>query len=189
MEIYLIRHTTPQIEKGICYGQSDIPLAATFEKEKDTLVSHLPKQLDAVYSSPLQRCYQLARFIHTDRILTDDRLMEMHFGDWELKKWDALEQDQLNTWMSDFVNARVPNGENFIELNTRVEFFILELLSKKYEKVAIVTHAGVIRCFIAYVLGLSLNNAFKVQLAYSGISKIHLQGDGCMNSVEYLNKV
>ncbi|MEM9897397.1 MAG: alpha-ribazole phosphatase, partial [Bacteroidota bacterium] len=27
MEIYLIRHTTPEISKNICYGQSDLELS------------------------------------------------------------------------------------------------------------------------------------------------------------------
>ena len=26
MEIYLVRHTTPNIKKGICYGQTDIDI-------------------------------------------------------------------------------------------------------------------------------------------------------------------
>lgn len=189
MEIYLIRHTTPQIEKGICYGQSDIPLASTFEEEKDTVLRHLPNELDAIYSSPLNRCHQLARFIHPGKsIIADERLLEMNFGDWEMKKWDELQQDTLNTWMSDFVNVCVPNGENFIALNERVQHFIKELIQQDHKKVAIVTHAGVIRCFIAHVLELSLTTTFKVQLAYSSVTKIHLQGEGCMNSIEYLNR-
>ena len=26
MEIYLIRHTSPLVEKGVCYGQADLAL-------------------------------------------------------------------------------------------------------------------------------------------------------------------
>jgi len=33
MEIYLIRHTTPDVAKGICYGQTDLDVANTFEEE------------------------------------------------------------------------------------------------------------------------------------------------------------
>ena len=33
MKIYLIRHTQPDVEKGICYGSSDLDVAATFEAE------------------------------------------------------------------------------------------------------------------------------------------------------------
>jgi alpha-ribazole phosphatase len=26
----------------------------------------------------------------------DDRLMEMNFGDWEMKNWDVIDSDELN---------------------------------------------------------------------------------------------
>src|SRR5581483_10134224 len=110
MEIYLIRHTTPHIEKGICYGQSDIPLADSFQQELDKLLQFLPEKVDVVYSSPLLRCRQLAQHIYSEKeIILDDKLMEMNFGDWELKKWNNIDQQKLNEWMVDFVNVKVPN--------------------------------------------------------------------------------
>lgn len=189
MEVYLIRHTTPAIEKGLCYGQADIPLAKTFHTEKEILLDLLPGHVDAVYSSPSKRCHQLACCIAAiPSIITDTRLMEMHFGDWELKKWEELEKDLLNTWMNDFVTVKVPNGENFVDMDTRVQNFIRELTQTNHQRVAIITHAGVIRCFVAYVLGIDLKNAFKIQIAYSSITKINLQADTCLNSVEYMNR-
>lgn len=85
MEIYLIRHTTPDIEKGICYGQSDIPLKDTFPSEVKNILKSIPKHFDKVYSSPLQRCTQLANYIDQNNTI-DNRLMELNFGSWELKK-------------------------------------------------------------------------------------------------------
>ncbi len=60
MEIYLIRHTTPAIEKGLIYGRMDVPLAASFEQEKEVVLKQLPSRLDAIYSSPSKRCCALA---------------------------------------------------------------------------------------------------------------------------------
>ena len=53
MEIYLIRHTTPDVAKGICYGQTDLALTATFPEEAEHVLKQLPPDLDVVYSSPL----------------------------------------------------------------------------------------------------------------------------------------
>ena len=129
MEIYLIRHTTPLIEKGVCYGQSDIPLAETFYAEMNKLIHHLPDSLDIVYSSRLSRCTKLAQFIRAKELFkVDNRLLEMNFGDWEMKKWDEINERELNNWMKDFVDVRIPNGENFINLNQRVDNFIDELI-------------------------------------------------------------
>ena len=33
MEVILIRHTSPDVPAGTCYGQADVPLKASFEKE------------------------------------------------------------------------------------------------------------------------------------------------------------
>lgn len=189
MEIYLIRHTTPCVEKGICYGQSDIPLAETFPAERDALLKYLPLQLDAVYTSPLSRCLDLAKCINEGKsMVQDSRLLEMNFGDWEMKKWEELEKGPLSLWMKDFVNVRVPNGENFLELNKRVQDFIHELIKKDHSKVAVITHAGVIRCFVTFILGLQLTQAFKIQISYASITKVHLQKDDDLNSIEYLNR-
>jgi alpha-ribazole phosphatase len=190
MEVYLIRHTTPQIEKGICYGQSNIPLTESFHSETHKLKTHLPELFDVVYSSPMSRCTKLAQFIHAKELfIPDKRLLEMNFGDWEMKKWDDLNQEVLNEWMKDFVSVRVPNGENFIDLNKRVNEFIDELIQTNYKKIAIATHAGVIRCFVARVLEIPLNNAFKIPVDYSGITKIQLNVENCFSKVEYLNRI
>jgi alpha-ribazole phosphatase len=190
MEVYLIRHTTPKIDKGLCYGQSDIPVTNAFTDEFNKLVINLPEKFDVIYCSPLIRCKQLAQLLKSDNgVVEDKRLMEMNFGDWEMKNWDVINQNQLNTWMQDFVNVKTPDGENFIELYARVCDFIDEVVKEQYKKVAIVTHAGVIRSCIAKVLELPLSNAFKVPVAYSSVTKLNIAGDNCFSNIEYLNKV
>ncbi len=189
MEVYLIRHTTPQIEKGICYGQSDIPLAETFHNDIKKVLQHLPDRVDAVYSSPLSRCVKLAELIKSNQKITiDKRLMEINFGDWEMKKWDEINQEVLNEWMKDFVNVHAPSGENFIDLNNRVKQFIDELTKKNHKRIAIVTHAGVIRSFIIRILESPLKNAFKIPVDYSSITKIDIGADNGFNSLKILNK-
>lgn len=54
MEIYLVRHTSVNVPAGYAYGQTDVPLRPTFEKEaeavKKTLSGHT---FDKVWSSRL----------------------------------------------------------------------------------------------------------------------------------------
>src|SRR5271155_6105875 len=119
MEVYLIRHTTPLIKKGVCYGQSDIPLAETFPVEAGKVLALLPKAIEVVYASPLARCYQLAKCIPARELFVDKRLLELDFGEWEMQKWNDIDQEMLNAWMKNFVTMRVPNGESFIDLNNR----------------------------------------------------------------------
>jgi alpha-ribazole phosphatase len=190
MEVYLIRHTKPLIEKGICYGQSDVPLVEPFENDAITLTKHLPEKVDAVYTSPLSRCFKLAQLLGTTGDITKDaRLMEMNFGDWELKNWDVIDQSVLNTWMQDFVNVKVPAGENFVELHARVSSFMDELMKKQYKSVAVVAHAGTIRSIVSKILEIPLKNAFKLPVDYASVTKLNISGDGCYTSLEYLNKL
>lgn len=150
MDIYLIRHTTPAIEKGICYGQSDILPAATFETEWTILRKKLPSKVNAIFSSPLARCMRLGQKLgehYALPVLTDERLMEMHFGEWEMKKWEKIDQDALRNWMNNYTTVRCPGGESYTDVVQRVKSFAKENLQSAYRKVLIVTHGGVIKCF------------------------------------------
>ena len=171
MEIYLIRHTTPAIEKGICYGQADIPLVATFQEEFDAIQKQLPQKIETVYSRPLQRCVHLAKEINPV-IHTDDRLKELDFGDWELQAWDDIPRAESNDWMEDFVNVAPPNGESYVELQQRVLSFYQELVAKPHKSVVIVTHAGVIRALLSYLRNIQLKDSFSIQVTYGTVFKL-----------------
>jgi len=175
MELILIRHTTPDIEKGICYGQSDIPLADTFMKELIPILQFIPVDDASVayYSSPLTRCKTLAEQLATD-VIFDDRIKELDFGDWELKYWGDLDRDEVDTWMNDFVNAPTKNGESYLDLHERTHYFLEDLKKKKHKKAIVVTHGGVIRSITAHIKNTSLLNSFDTPLNYGSIVKFTL---------------
>lgn len=150
MEIYLIRHTTPQIENGICYGQSDISLADTFEHEWRSIREKLPKKVDVIFSSPLSRCRQLSTklVVHFAMpFMEDARLKEMNFGEWELKRWNEIDQNTLGYWMENYKTEKCPGGESYEDVNIRVKSFIDDLLLSPNQRILIVTHAGIIKVF------------------------------------------
>lgn len=103
MDIYLIRHTEVAIGRKIAYGQADIDLTDTYAEQRDRLRANLPDEPVAIFSSPLNRCRQLAEDLasastsgsqietapgqtmvvdaHKPLVLFDDRLKELFFGD------------------------------------------------------------------------------------------------------------
>ncbi|HVG13793.1 MAG TPA: histidine phosphatase family protein, partial [Chitinophagaceae bacterium] len=136
MEIFLIRHTTPDIQKGTCYGQADLDVVSSFGEEASCIRQHLPPDIEMVYSSPLKRCRQLAESLFPNHAIQfDDRLKEINCGAWELKLWDSIEQEALKAWMSDFVNVVIPEGESYTDLFTRTTTFFKEL-PQQYERIA-----------------------------------------------------
>ena len=95
MNLFAIRHTSVAVEPGICYGQTDVPVADSFIVEKEKLAAQLYNvEFDKIYSSPLSRCKLLAEnLFQKEQIVFDERLKELNFGDWELKTWDAIYSD------------------------------------------------------------------------------------------------
>ncbi|MCL5129226.1 alpha-ribazole phosphatase [Algibacter sp. L4_22] len=171
MEIYLIRHTTPDIEKGICYGQSDIPLKNSFLKEAEKVLRAIPNSFDKVYSSPLQRCTQLANLISQD-ITRDKRLMELDFGSWELKEWSDIPNNEIQPWYDDWVNKPAYKGESYQEQQSRAVEFIEEI-PNYYSKIAIVTHSGVIRSLWAHFNNIELKKSFNsLTIEYGAVLKV-----------------
>jgi alpha-ribazole phosphatase len=178
MEVYLVRHTETVCEKGICYGQSDVNIMEPYDGVFQSILNQLPQDA-LLYSSPLLRCVVLANYVKDNSKITaineDSRLMEMNFGDWEMKNWDVIAPDDFTPWMTDFVNVRVPNGESFTDLHDRVLDFITNELQVTHSKpVIIVAHAGVIRSFLCKISDLPLKDAFQNKVDFGAVIKIEL---------------
>lgn len=172
MEIYLIRHTTPEIEKGICYGQADLDVASTFESEVAKILNSVNfTEETRIYSSPLKRCTKLAHTF-SKNIITDDRLMELNFGDWELLKWNDLPEKESSLWMNNFVNESTPNGEAYLDLAKRSNEVFNEVTSTSAKRIIITTHAGVIRSIISKIKNIHLKDSFDIKVEYGQVFKI-----------------
>jgi alpha-ribazole phosphatase len=178
MEIYLIRHTTPKVDKGICYGQTDLDVTDTFVAEAAIIKTVLPSYIHQVYSSPLQRCTKLATHVFPDKhIALHPHLMEIYCGDWEMQAWDDIPKEHINPWMDDFVNVRTPNGENYVDLYNRVVGQFTAIAATK-KPAAIVAHGGVIRSILSYITNTPLIDSFNAfTLHYGCVVKIHEQNN------------
>ena len=178
MVIYLVRHTTPDVEKGVCYGQSDLGGTETFfaeGKEVKRRLQALGCSESAVFiSSPLQRCYRLASLLSSQKIKTDARLMEMDFGSWELRRWDEIDENALRRWSDDFVLCPCPGGESYQIFYDRVVAFLEELKRGDKKEAVLVTHGGVIRCVLAYLGKTTLETSFEVAVDYGSVFREEL---------------
>ncbi|MBK7054921.1 MAG: alpha-ribazole phosphatase [Leptospiraceae bacterium] len=186
MEIYLVRHTKVSIAENTCYGNSDIGLAESFLREAEVVKSKIPNLENLVcYSSPLTRCKFLSEELNCKEIRLDPRLKELNFGDWELNTWDSIGKQAFDAWHLDFVNNRTPDGESYFELYTRAVSFWQEITNKK-DSLILITHGGVIRALLAHILGMPLENSFRIKVDYGSASKVILSGE--FLTVEYINR-
>ncbi|MES2048564.1 MAG: histidine phosphatase family protein [Pseudomonadota bacterium] len=153
MQLYLIRHPKPEIATGTCYGQADIAVndvhcQSVFEQ----LQASLPADI-AIFSSPLQRCKKLALLLNPESIL-DSRLMEMHFGKWEMQSWDVIPRSEIDAWAEDVLRYAPGGGETVIAMAARVIDFLHDLAEKKLPEAALVAHAGSLGLIVAYEAGM-----------------------------------
>lgn len=186
MEIYLIRHTTPKVEKGICYGQADLDITETFLEEVEAIKPHLPAAEIRVYSSPLQRCKKLADALFDGlEIDVHDDLMELNCGQWELLSWNDIPKEEIQPWMDDFVNVPVPKGESYVDLHNRVVNRFKEIVSKQ-ESAVIIAHGGVLRSILSYITSTPLKESFDAfTLHYGCVVKIHVSKDSMTHELLY----
>ncbi len=186
MEIYLIRHTTPLIDKGICYGQTDLDITDTFLEEVSMIQPHLPTTNIKVYSSPLQRCKKLADALFaTAAIQCEPTLMELNCGDWEMQKWDDIPKQEIQPWMDDFVNVVVPNGESYVMLHQRV-VDTFETIKNNGENAVIVAHGGVLRSILSHITNTPLKESFDAfTLHYGCVVKIEVKEDSTTHELLY----
>ncbi|WP_298534814.1 alpha-ribazole phosphatase [uncultured Algibacter sp.] len=178
MEIYLVRHTTPKIKKGICYGHSDLELDDNHDEEFKVVKSKIPTlESFKIISSPLKRCALLAKQFSND-VVFDSRLKELHFGDWEMKPWNDIPEKDLTPWMSDFVTVSVPKGESYTQLASRVTALFEEILfSETAENLIIISHAGPIRAFLSTLLKIDLKDSFNIKINYGDVFHIKKEVD------------
>jgi alpha-ribazole phosphatase len=171
MEIYLIRHTTPAIGTGICYGQTDLDVAKTFQDEAELLAKCLPDSIQHIISSPLQRCRKLAGFLFPERAIElNDQLKEIHCGDWEMREWDKIPKESLDFWMQNFVSSPFPNGESYEQFHQRITNEFENVISGHNGSVAIVSHGGVMRSILSYITNTSLQDSFdRFKIPYGSV--------------------
>jgi len=146
--LWLLRHASPLIEPGICYGALD--LAADLDATREaahTVASQLPQAI-LVVTSPLQRCELLAQTLCGLRpdfaYKTEPRLREMNFGCFEGQRWESISQQAYDDWVADFWAHRFGGVDCVADLLTRVAGAWDEARRSGQPQIWI-THAGVIR--------------------------------------------
>lgn len=169
--LYLIRHTTPDIPPGICYGQLDVGLSKTFGQEAHDVLEWLPP-VELVIASPLLRTRKLGEFLSAELrcpLHSDARLMEKHFGTWEGKAWDAIPRAELDAWASDIMGHAPPDGESARQLEQRVRYFLDDVTNLPQRSIAVVAHGGSIRAVLALLAGTPLSGLLNAQISCGAV--------------------
>ncbi len=182
--ICLLRHgeTAYNADGNKYCGRTDIELTekglAQANRMKELLKDY---QFDAIFSSPLYRARLTAEIAsgQTDKVQTDERLIEVDFGQWEGKRPEEFQREDPQSWdlwLSDPENNRAgKTGETATEVVDRLNSFYENLLEKYSGKmVLIVGHNGINRFFMSSKLGIPLKNYRRIVQENSALTLLKL---------------
>ncbi|MDA3852054.1 MAG: histidine phosphatase family protein [Spirochaetaceae bacterium] len=166
MLIYLIRHGQTQwnLEKRM-QGQMDSPLTSQGITDLQALGQFMKnKKLQGVYVSPIGRALTSAQTIFPNASLNPlEDLKEIALGDWEGKSYEEVQvpeiNDEENFWGKPHLFKARPNGESFLDVQTR-SVNALNHLIKSHEnnhQIAVVSHTVVIKSLLHHFEGRELD--------------------------------
>lgn len=169
MILWTLRHTTPDVPKGVCYGRSDFDVAPSFETEYPPALQALEScGASQVLSSPLVRCRRLAEKVASHLKLPLEiapALAEIHFGDWERKHFSDIPEVDKQAWRANLRHFRFPGGESFYDVGLRVADY-LALTHAENAELLWVTHAGIISALLHSYGGVPDEDFIEGKLGY-----------------------
>ena len=165
------------------YGQTDLDVSESFELELEGIKKKIKQQkIDfekiKIFSSPLKRCYKLAKSI-SSKINVDDRLKELNLGDWEMKSKKTIPKEMVEKWENDLLGFKIPNGESNEEFLFRLGDFCKDVLILQQD-IFIVAHAGSINGLISILTKKPFDKFIKnywEKISYGSMSLIEIQGN------------
>jgi len=135
---YFVHSTTTDNEKHVSSGWRDVDLSALGIEQSKELPLKNTDYFDVVFCSDLTRAIHSAELAFKGKypIITDKRLRECNYGDFDGKSSKIVEPMQ-----SKMITKKFPNGESYEDVKARIESFLSDI-KKNYDgkHVAIVAH-------------------------------------------------
>jgi probable phosphoglycerate mutase len=183
--IYLVRHgQTAWNAEYRLQGQIDTPLndkGRAQAKRNGEVLKGLVSDAGAFdfVASPLSRTTETMEIIRREMGLaekeyrTDDRLMEINFGEWQGSTWDELRAERPTEIAGRFDNpwntvAPGAGGESFAMVSDRA----IDWYDSVSQDTVVVTHGGINRCLRGLLEGLAKDEIPHLKVPQDKVLKI-----------------
>jgi broad specificity phosphatase PhoE len=192
--IFLIRHgqtawnavsrTSTLVERF--RGRTDLPLDDTGLAQARAVAQRLESEtISAVYSSPLLRTQQTIRPL-ADKLILPVRphqgLIDLDYGRFQgLTHSDAavLHPETYLLWQTAPSQVRFPDGESLAEVQIRLLALLKELAGRHPDQtIALTGHQIVNKVLVCTLLGLNLDQIWRIQQDTCSIDVFQLESDG-----------
>jgi alpha-ribazole phosphatase len=177
-ELLFIRHAETDMAGTFC-GHSDPELNERGRIQLGELIDRLRiEEIGAVYTSDLRRAYSTGIAIAEEFLVAchvRSALREINFGQWEGITWKEIERRDdvyARRWIAEYPRLSAPDGESLIDFERRVldEVKFLSLQAEAAEcRIAVITHAGVLRTVLRALHGCSEDHAWAQTRSYCSV--------------------
>jgi len=142
------------------------------------------RALQAVYSSDLDRAIKSGQIVaepYALRVIVIPELRERSFGIWEGMTFSEIKEtypSEFESWADNPLKYGPPGGESTMEVHERV-IRALDMILDNHggDRIAIIAHGGVNRIILCHLLGIPLENIFRIE-----------QNHGAVNIIEFWEK-
>lgn len=189
--LYLIRHGETEGGEVRRYkGTIDVPLSEIGVRQMEQVSKYIVEKggkgglMSAVYCSDLTRAIRSAEIVaepHSLKPVIISSLRERNFGLWEGMSFDEIMEKyplEFDAWAGNPLKFSPMEGESTLAMRDRVIQAMSEIMENhNKENIAIVAHGGVNRIILCHILGIPLENIFRIEQDY-----------GALNIIEFWDK-
>jgi probable phosphoglycerate mutase len=187
-EVVVVRHgETPWNVERRVQGWEDIPLNETGIRQAQALARHLARtrqhgnQIDAIYSSDLQRARMTAEIVGQTLsipVVLDEGVRERHFGVLQGLVFSTMEEHQpeaARIWKSRDPDAILPEGESLRRFHERVTQAIDAIAARHLgQRVMVVSHGGAMDIIWRHAKQASIQAPREAELLNASINRIRV---------------
>jgi broad specificity phosphatase PhoE len=185
LTLHLLRHAVHDHPADmLCGRMAGVRLGPEGERQAARLAHRFPlDSLDALHTSPIRRCRETAASLEAACglvAIVDPAAEELDFGDWTGRRFTQLEGDpHWRSWNLDRDHAAAPGGETMGDVRARVVAMLEEtLMLHPHDRVAVVTHAEIVRTAVLHVLGLPLQAYDRLEIGPASVTTLCLWPGG-----------
>jgi broad specificity phosphatase PhoE len=175
--LVLVRHGRTQVNAaGRLLGRDDPGLDEVGELQAQA-TAKLVGPVDRVVASPLARA-QASAAVFGVPIETDDRWIELDYGEWEGRPLGDVPVDEWARWRAD-LDFTPPGGESLRAVGARVRAACADLADDAVDRtVVVVTHVSPLKAAIAWALGVGDETSWRCFVAPGSVSRVRITGTG-----------
>lgn len=181
--LYLLRHAAhDDVGRYLAGRSAGVHLGPDGQAQAQRLGERMKReQFERLFASPRERAQQTAAAVAAARggmaVETVEALDEVDFGSWSGCTFDEL--NKLADWQHWNVlrsMAETPAGETMLDVLSRAVGFVRKIVSSGDSRIALVSHADVIRAIVGHALGLPIDSWQRFDIAPASIT-ILVTGD------------